>query len=92
MSRMFLVPVGDVEVKDTWHVDGMAATGSRDIIARSVFVPARARVDRAAADLAPGPRRAIPASHPDAAVPRPHGGDPFPGMRSRDRSSCSRGA
>ena len=41
MSRMFLIPAGDVEVKDTWHVDGMAATGSRDIIARSVFVPAR---------------------------------------------------
>src|SRR5262245_55499570 len=31
-SRMFLVPVEHVEVKDTWHVDGMAATGSRDII------------------------------------------------------------
>ena len=41
MSRMFLVPIGDVEVKDTWHVDGMAATGSRDIVARSVFVPDR---------------------------------------------------
>lgn len=40
LPRMFLVPAGDVEVKDSWHVDGMAATGSRDIIARSVFVPA----------------------------------------------------
>jgi 3-hydroxy-9,10-secoandrosta-1,3,5(10)-triene-9,17-dione monooxygenase len=39
MSRMFLIPIGEVEVKDTWHVDGMAATGSRDIVARSVFVP-----------------------------------------------------
>ena len=39
IPRMFLVPVGDVEVKDTWHVDGMAATGSRDIVARSVVVP-----------------------------------------------------
>jgi alkylation response protein AidB-like acyl-CoA dehydrogenase len=38
--HMFLVPVGDVEVADTWHVDGMAATGSRDIVARSVRVPA----------------------------------------------------
>ena len=34
LPRMFLVPVDDVEVKDTWHVDGMAATGSRDIVAR----------------------------------------------------------
>lgn len=38
-ARMFLVPVDEVEVKDTWHVDGMAATGSRDIIATEVAVP-----------------------------------------------------
>jgi len=38
-SRNFLVPVDQVEVKDTWHVDGMAATGSRDIIATDVAVP-----------------------------------------------------
>jgi len=37
--RNFLVRVNEVEVKDTWHVDGMAATGSRDIIATDVFVP-----------------------------------------------------
>lgn len=37
--RMFLVPVGDVEVIDTWHVDGMAATGSRDIVATKIVVP-----------------------------------------------------
>ena len=37
----FLVPVDDVEVKDTWHVDGMAATGSRDIVATDVVVPER---------------------------------------------------
>jgi 3-hydroxy-9,10-secoandrosta-1,3,5(10)-triene-9,17-dione monooxygenase len=37
--RMFLVPVDEIEVKDTWHVDGMAATGSRDIVARAVQVP-----------------------------------------------------
>ncbi|HVV37422.1 MAG TPA: hypothetical protein VHC63_12510 [Acidimicrobiales bacterium] len=41
MARNFLVPVGEVEVKDTWHVDGMAATGSRDIVANAVTVPAR---------------------------------------------------
>lgn len=37
--RNFLVPVDEVEVKDTWHVDGMAATGSRDIVATDVIVP-----------------------------------------------------
>jgi alkylation response protein AidB-like acyl-CoA dehydrogenase len=40
MSRNFLLPVDDVEIKDTWHVDGMAATGSRDIVAHDATVPA----------------------------------------------------
>jgi 3-hydroxy-9,10-secoandrosta-1,3,5(10)-triene-9,17-dione monooxygenase len=39
--RMFLVRPDGVEVRDTWHVDGMAATGSRDIVANAVFVPER---------------------------------------------------
>jgi alkylation response protein AidB-like acyl-CoA dehydrogenase len=30
-----------VEVHDTWFVDGMVATGSRDIVANAVFVPER---------------------------------------------------
>lgn len=37
--RMFLVSRDDVEVRDTWHVDGMVATGSHDIVAHDVFVP-----------------------------------------------------
>jgi alkylation response protein AidB-like acyl-CoA dehydrogenase len=36
---MFLLPRDAVEVKDTWHVDGMVATGSHDIVARAVPVP-----------------------------------------------------
>ncbi|HXZ85038.1 MAG TPA: hypothetical protein VEI82_06080, partial [Myxococcota bacterium] len=39
--RMFLVRPDAIEVIDNWHVDGMAATGSRDIVAKAVFVPAR---------------------------------------------------
>jgi alkylation response protein AidB-like acyl-CoA dehydrogenase len=41
IARNFLLPVDEIEVKDTWHVDGMAATGSRDIVANAVTVPAR---------------------------------------------------
>ena len=40
-ARNFLLPVDEVEVKDTWHVDGMAATGSRDIVVTDVVVPER---------------------------------------------------
>jgi alkylation response protein AidB-like acyl-CoA dehydrogenase len=39
VPRLFLVPVDAVEVKDTWHVDGMVATGSHDIVATSIEVP-----------------------------------------------------
>jgi alkylation response protein AidB-like acyl-CoA dehydrogenase len=39
--RMFLVRPGDVEVRDTWQVDGMVATGSRDIVASAAPVPER---------------------------------------------------
>jgi alkylation response protein AidB-like acyl-CoA dehydrogenase len=39
--RMFLVRPEDVQVEDTWYVDGMAATGSRDIVASRIRVPER---------------------------------------------------
>jgi alkylation response protein AidB-like acyl-CoA dehydrogenase len=39
--RMFLLRPEAVEVRDTWHVDGMVATGSHDIIARAVPVAER---------------------------------------------------
>lgn len=38
--RLFLARIDDVEVKDTWHVDGMSATGSRDIVAEAIEIPA----------------------------------------------------
>ena len=41
IPRNFLCPVDSVEVKDTWHVDGMVATGSHDIVANAVHVPER---------------------------------------------------
>lgn len=37
--RAFLMPVGDVEVLDTWHYAGMSGTGSADYVAKDVFVP-----------------------------------------------------
>lgn len=37
--RMMLVRAEDVIVLDTWHMSGMAATGSNDIVATDLFVP-----------------------------------------------------
>ena len=41
VQRMCLVRPANVEVRDTWHVDGMIATGSRDIVANALHVPER---------------------------------------------------
>jgi 3-hydroxy-9,10-secoandrosta-1,3,5(10)-triene-9,17-dione monooxygenase len=37
--RTFLLPRDDVDAPDTWFVDGMAATGSHDMIVDAVHVP-----------------------------------------------------
>ncbi len=37
--RFFAVPREDVTVEDTWHVDGMAGTGSHDVVIEECFVP-----------------------------------------------------
>lgn len=36
----FLIPKAECEILDTWHVAGLAATGSRDVRIDDVFVPA----------------------------------------------------
>jgi 3-hydroxy-9,10-secoandrosta-1,3,5(10)-triene-9,17-dione monooxygenase len=35
-----LLPIGDVQIDDVWHTDGMRATGSNDVVINDVFVPA----------------------------------------------------
>ena len=38
-GAFFLVPIGDIEIVDNWFVCGLAGTGSKDIVARDLFVP-----------------------------------------------------
>ncbi|MUL79553.1 acyl-CoA dehydrogenase family protein [Mycolicibacterium sp. CBMA 226] len=51
-----LLPISDVTVDDVWHTDGMRATGSNDVIATDVFVPAHrlVKVTDIYAGTAPG--------------------------------------
>ncbi len=37
--RLFALPKSEVEVPDTWYVDGMCGTGSHDIVIHDQFVP-----------------------------------------------------
>jgi alkylation response protein AidB-like acyl-CoA dehydrogenase len=39
-GAFFLLPIGDCEIVDNWFVCGLAGTGSKDIVAHDVFVPA----------------------------------------------------
>jgi alkylation response protein AidB-like acyl-CoA dehydrogenase len=54
--RLALMPIGDVEVIDTWSVSGLRATGSHDIAAEALAVPA----GRAASLISGTPREAGP--------------------------------
>jgi 3-hydroxy-9,10-secoandrosta-1,3,5(10)-triene-9,17-dione monooxygenase len=38
--RIFLVPSKDYQIVDVWNVAGLKGTGSQDIVAKDVFVPA----------------------------------------------------
>ncbi len=37
--RVFLLPASDYAIIDTWHVMGLAGTGSKDVMVEDVFVP-----------------------------------------------------
>ena len=38
-ERLFLVPIGEVEIVDDWHVMGLAGTGSKSIVVKNLTVP-----------------------------------------------------
>jgi alkylation response protein AidB-like acyl-CoA dehydrogenase len=39
-ERLFLVPIGAVEIIDDWHVMGLCGTGSKSVVVKDVMVPA----------------------------------------------------
>jgi len=60
-ARYCMVPVGQVELIDTWHVRGMRGTGTHSFALSDVFVPAERTVLTYGAPLvSEGPRYKIP--------------------------------
>jgi len=60
-ARYVYVPVGEVELLDTWHVRGMRGTGTHHFAVNDVFVPAERSVLSATAPLVEtGPLYQIP--------------------------------
>lgn len=60
-ARYCLVPVGEVELLDTWHTRGMRGTGTHAFAVNDVFVPAERTVLTYGAPLvSDGPRYKIP--------------------------------
>lgn len=45
MPRFLALPASEVKWEDTWHMDGMAGTGSHDIVVHDRFVPEDRTVD-----------------------------------------------
>lgn len=39
VPRVLGIPVGELEIVDTWHTSGLCGTGSHDAVANAVFVP-----------------------------------------------------
>jgi 3-hydroxy-9,10-secoandrosta-1,3,5(10)-triene-9,17-dione monooxygenase len=37
--RLFIVPVADIRIEDTWYCSGMQGTGSNDMVVTELFVP-----------------------------------------------------
>jgi len=42
--RWFALPRSQVQVEDTWYVDGMVGTGSNDVVINDVYIPAERSV------------------------------------------------
>jgi mono/diheme cytochrome c family protein len=51
--RLFMVPRAEYQIRDTWFVSGLCATGSQDILVSETFVPSyRTRAKLTGADVA----------------------------------------
>jgi alkylation response protein AidB-like acyl-CoA dehydrogenase len=69
-ARMFLVPIGDVEIVDDWHVLGLCGTGSKSVVVKDLAVPAERSVSIHDLKNGTAPGAAVHADNPLYRTPR----------------------
>ena len=50
-----VVPRAEIEIDDTWHVMGLQGTGSKDVVAHDIFVPAHRAIETRALFIGASP-------------------------------------
>jgi 3-hydroxy-9,10-secoandrosta-1,3,5(10)-triene-9,17-dione monooxygenase len=50
-----VVPRNEIEIDDTWHVMGLQGTGSKDVVAHDIFVPAHRAIETRALFMGASP-------------------------------------
>jgi alkylation response protein AidB-like acyl-CoA dehydrogenase len=69
-SRMFLLPMRQVEIIDDWDVMGLCGTGSKSIVAKDVMVPAARSVSMHELKTGTAPGATVHAGNPLYRTPR----------------------
>ena len=69
-ERLFLVPIGAVEIVDDWHVMGLCGTGSKTIVVKDVVVPSTHSVSIHELKTGTAPGAAVYRDHPLYRTPR----------------------
>jgi alkylation response protein AidB-like acyl-CoA dehydrogenase len=69
-SRMFLLPISQVEIIDDWHVMGLCGTGSKSIAVKDVTVPATHSVSMHELKVGTAPGAAVHHDNPLYRTPR----------------------
>jgi alkylation response protein AidB-like acyl-CoA dehydrogenase len=69
-SRMFLLPMGEVQIVDDWNVMGLCGTGSKSIAVKDVVVPAARSVSMHELKTGTAPGAAVHRDNPLYRTPR----------------------
>ena len=69
-ERLFLVPAGEIEIVDDWHVMGLAGTGSKSVVLKNIAVPDTHSVSLHELKTGTGPGAAVHRDYPLYRTPR----------------------